>query len=85
MNTIELNELRDNIMKLESSEMEDIYSILIKHNIKHTKNKNGVFLNMLDLNNESIQKIKDIINNYKNTLLLQQNRNEELKKYLIKN
>lgn len=85
MNTIQLNELKENIMKLESSEMEDIYSILVKHNIKHTKNKNGVFLNMLDLNEESIIKINEIINNYKNTVILQQNRHEELQKYLIKN
>jgi hypothetical protein len=85
MNTIQLNELKENIMKLETSEMEDIYSILVKHNIKHTKNKNGVFLNMLDLNEESIIKINEIINNYKNTVILQQDRHEELQKYLIKN
>ena len=85
MTSTQLNELRDDIMKLEPQEMEDIYSILIKNNIKHTKNKNGVFLNMLDLNEITIQKINEIISNYKNTLILQQNRHEELQKYLIKN
>ena len=42
----ELIELRDKILNLEEDQYLEIYNIFNHHNIKYTKNKNGIFVKM---------------------------------------
>ena len=80
-----LNDIKKEILSLSEFEWNNIYDIIIKHNIKHTKNKNGVFLNMRDLDDPSISHIETIIKNYKQSIYIQEQREKELLKYNNKN
>ena len=69
----ELNELKSKIMELNNQEYLEIYNICLKYNIDHTKNKNGVFINMNILTIECIDEINKLLKYY----------NEFKKKYKI--
>ena len=52
-----LTALRDNIENLEKHQDLHIVEILQKNNIDFTENRNGIFLNMKDLNKKTIEEI----------------------------
>jgi hypothetical protein len=52
-----LQELRDNIEKLEKHQHLQIVKIIKKNKIEFTENRNGIFLNMKDLNKNAIGEI----------------------------
>jgi len=53
----ELTALRDNIENLEKHQHLHIVEIIQKNNIDFTENRNGIFLNMKDLNKQTIKEI----------------------------
>ena len=50
--------LRDKIQALEKFHQIEIFKIFKTQNINYTENKNGIFINMNDLNNKTIKIIK---------------------------
>ena len=52
-----LTALRDNIENLEKHQHLHIVEIIQKNNIDFTENRNGIFLNMKDLNKKTIEEI----------------------------
>ena len=61
----ELIELRDNILNLEETQYLEIYNIFNKHDIKYTKNKNGVFVKMNLITDDCMNDIQQLLNYYK--------------------
>ena len=53
----DLTALRDNIENLEKHQHLHIVKIIQKYNIDFTENRNGIFLNMKDLNKQTIKEI----------------------------
>ena len=53
----ELTALRDNIENLEKHQHLHIVEIIQKNNVDFTENRNGIFLNMKDLNKKTIEEI----------------------------
>ena len=51
-------------MELNNQEYLEIYNICLKYNIDHTKNKNGVFINMNILTIECIDEINKLLKYY---------------------
>ena len=60
----ELMELRDKILSLEETQYLEIYNIFNLHDIKFTKNKNGIFVKMNLITNKCIYDIKKLLNYY---------------------
>ena len=66
-----LNDLKQRILKLNNNEYLEIYKIVVSNDIVHTKNNNGVFINLFNLNTTCIKEIEKLlkyyyeINNYK--------------------
>ena len=58
MNTIEKNKLKSKIEKLDKIHQTKILEILINNNIKYSENRNGIFLNMENLNKKTIREIE---------------------------
>lgn len=58
----ELKNLKDLIGKLEDFQKTEIFKIISKNHIKYTQNKNGVFLNMKNLNDKCINDINNYLN-----------------------
>ena len=58
MNTIEKNKLKNKIEKLDKIHQSKILEIIIKHNIKYSENRNGIFLNMENFNKETTAEIE---------------------------
>lgn len=59
-----LNNLKNEILKMTEIEWINIYNLIKDNNIPFTKNNNGVFVNMSDLTEPCIEKIKSIIDFY---------------------
>ena len=57
-----LKNLLEKIHLLDTYEYIEIYKIIKKNNIKYTMNKNGIFLNMLKLDKQTIFEIEDFLN-----------------------
>ena len=75
MNKSELCKLiQNNISRLTSNELIELFNIIKKYNINYTKNNNGVFLNLNWLSKDSLVKI----NNYISFCIKSQN---EISKY----
>jgi|TARA_B110000261_G_scaffold164323_1_gene213320 hypothetical protein len=58
MNTIEKNKLKSKIEKLDKIHQTKILEIMINNNIKYSENRNGIFLNMENLNKKTIREIE---------------------------
>jgi len=58
MNTIEKNKLKGKIEKLDKIHQTKILEIMINNNIKYSENRNGIFLNMENLNKKTIREIE---------------------------
>ena len=63
-----LEALKKRILKMTQIEWESIITIIKKHNLPYTKNKNGVFINMNNLTKESIDEILIIVNYFEDIL-----------------
>ena len=61
--------LRDKIQALDKIHQIEIFKILKTHNVNYTENRNGIFINMNELNKKIIKKIE----NYLNYVSTQQN------------
>lgn len=59
-----LNDLKKRILKLGNNEYLEIYKIIVDNNINHTKNKNGVFINLLNVDSNTIDKIEKLLKYY---------------------
>jgi hypothetical protein len=59
-----LNNLKKKILSLSEQEYREIYKIVVKNNISHTKNSNGVFINLKLLNKETIFEIENLLKYY---------------------
>ena len=57
----ELTALRDNIENLEKHQHLHIVEIIQKNDIDFTENRNGIFLNMKDLNKKTIKEITEYL------------------------
>jgi hypothetical protein len=60
----EMNDLKTRILELDNSEYIEIYKIFKKYNILHTKNNNGIFIDMNILSEECIKDIMKLLNYY---------------------
>ena len=58
MNTIEKNKLKSKIEKLDKIHQTKILEIITRNNIKYSENRNGIFLNMENLNKKTIREIE---------------------------
>jgi|TARA_B110000902_G_scaffold157116_1_gene180186 hypothetical protein len=58
MNTIEKNKLKSKIEKLGKIHQTKILEIITRNNIKYSENRNGIFLNMENLNKKTIREIE---------------------------
>tara|TARA_B100000780_G_C20934245_1_gene372472 strand:- start:59 stop:364 length:306 start_codon:yes stop_codon:yes gene_type:complete len=58
MKTIEKNKLKSKIEKLDKIHQTKILEILIHNNIKYSENRNGIFLNMENLNKKTVREIE---------------------------
>jgi hypothetical protein len=58
MKTIEKTKLKSKIEKLDKIHQTKILEILINNNIKYSENRNGVFLNMENLNKKTVREIE---------------------------
>ena len=57
----ELIELKEKILNLDHNEYLEIYNIIKKHSIKHTKNKNGVFVKMNIISESCLNDIEKLL------------------------
>jgi hypothetical protein len=60
----ELIELRDKILSLEENQYLEIYNIFNLHDIKFTKNKNGIFVKMNLITTECLNDIDKLLTYY---------------------
>ena len=58
MKTIEKTKLKSKIEKLDKIHQTKILEILINNNIKYSENRNGIFLNMENLNKKTVREIE---------------------------
>ena len=65
-NSIELGKIRKMIELLEVNHHIEIAKILHKNNIKLSENSNGIFINLSNLDNNSMDKIKEYLSFVKN-------------------
>ena len=59
-----LNDLKKKILSLSEQEYKEVYKIVKKNNISHTKNSNGVFINLKLLTRPTIKEIEDLLKYY---------------------
>ena len=76
--------LRDDIEKLGKRQHIEIIKIIQKNKINFTENRNGIFLNMKDLNNECIIEITKYLT-YIDIQQKQLNSAEKIKKTYVNN
>lgn len=55
-------QLFEKINSLSTTEHDEIYRIIVGHNVNVSKNKNGVFFNLSSLNDEILDKINQFVN-----------------------
>lgn len=80
-----INFILKNRDKLSAEQQLEVYKIIQEHQINHTKNKNGVFINLDELTNDRIYEIYNYINFsiITNTKLKKRNKKNLKKKYAI--
>ena len=61
MENIQLNLLKDEIEKLEKFHQIQILEILVENKASFTENRNGVFVNLIKINKNIIQKIREYL------------------------
>lgn len=66
---LDLKELKSKINTLDSCEQIEILKIIINNDVKYTQNKNGFFINLNKLNDETIKEIRDFIKYISNNVI----------------
>lgn len=56
-----LNDIKNKIEHMDKIRHIDILKIFIKHNVSYTENKNGIFINLSELDQSIIHKIQNYI------------------------
>lgn len=82
-----MNKIRENLKKelngLSSTEYQEIFNIIKSHTSQFTENKNGIFINLKNIDDLVLHKIYDFISyckhNKKNLDKLEEKQNEEIK------
>lgn len=78
------NSIKTMISRCSPSNCNKIYDMLILENIKMTKNNNGYFLNLSNVGDETIDKIKEMLNNLENNdVILSNNIESDYENYNI--
>tara|TARA_Y100000389_G_scaffold35001_2_gene29773 strand:+ start:1547 stop:2182 length:636 start_codon:yes stop_codon:yes gene_type:complete len=78
------NSIKTLINKCSTKHCNKIYDMLILENIKMTKNNNGYFLNLSNVTDETIDKIKEMLNQIdNNNLVISNNIESDYEKYNI--
>ena len=72
----ELIALRENIQNLSKFHQIEVFRILKKNNVEYTENRNGIFVNMNKLKQNSIK----LLNDYLNYVYKQQTQIENMEK-----
>lgn len=82
---MELDHIQKTIEKFEKPRQVEVLKILVKHDIKVTENKNGIFVNLTTLDPVVISDIKTYLNHIQSQETTLQNRelkqNEYTKQY----
>ena len=82
MENIQLNLLKDEIEKLEKFHQIQILEILVENKVSFTENRNGIFINLIKIDKNVIQKIREYllyVSNQNITLQDTEQLKEELK------
>ena len=66
MDTAKLVVLKEQIENLDAFHHNKILKILVKHNIKYSENRNGIFVNMNSFNKNTINDIEKTLSYIKN-------------------
>ena len=61
MESIKLNLLKDQIEKLEKFHQIQILEILVENKVSFTENRNGIFINLIKIDKNVIQKIREYL------------------------
>jgi hypothetical protein len=81
----DLKQLKKTIDDLSNDEKKEIFKIIKKSDCNYTKNNNGVFINMNNFSDDTIEKINKFINYSSDNMKLEKERIEEFKEYITKN
>ena len=75
----------DEINKMNKENHENIFNIITKFNVSYTKNDNGIFINMLDINDNCLNELIKYINfiNQNNDNLIEFKKKKEESKQLL--
>lgn len=75
----------DEINKMNKENHENIFNIITKFNVSYTKNDNGIFINMLDINDNCLNELIKYINfiNQNNDNLIEFEKKKEESKQLL--
>jgi hypothetical protein len=60
-----LIKLRDDIEVLDKEKHETIFKIFKSHNIDYSENKNGIFINLSEINSSIIKEIQEQVTHFK--------------------
>ena len=61
MSIINRTKIKDNISKMHNIEQMELFKLFIKHNVKYSSNKNGVFINISKVDDQILQIIQEHI------------------------
>tara|TARA_B110000046_G_scaffold186045_1_gene231842 strand:+ start:13638 stop:13931 length:294 start_codon:yes stop_codon:yes gene_type:complete len=61
MNTVKLQNLRDDVEKMDSIHQKHIFDIVRRNKINFTHNNNGIFINLTTVDNKTLNEIKSYI------------------------
>lgn len=75
----------DEINKMNKENHQNIFNIINKYNISYTKNDNGIFVNMMDINENCLNELKKYINfiNQNNNNLIEFEKQKEKSKQML--
>lgn len=75
----------DEINKMNKENHENIFNIITKFNVSYTKNDNGIFINMLDIDDKCLNELIKYINfiNQNNNNLIEFEKKKEESKQLL--
>ena len=77
-----LIEIKNEIEKMNKSQQIEVYRIIKMNNIDYNENKNGIFINLTNLNNNIIKELEKYINFIKNQNIFLNKREEQKEKYI---
>ena len=77
-----LIEIKNEIEKMNKSQQIEVYRIIKMNNIDYNENKNGIFINLTNLNNNIIKELEKYINFIKNQNIFLNKREKQKEKYI---